>query len=1317
MDSIRDKLQRTVRRARRALRKRSSGRARRLADWLAAQPHRVGAWFVVAGEKVSHTRPVRILAGLGRGLGRACWNSVLARAARRRVDWFRRLPGRVDEWLDPARAEAQRSWLWRTVSGAKTAAGWVAHKLTKLVRPGLRLLSRHWRLTVCLGLAVAVWYVHRVQLPLRAAAFYQEAQAALRSGQGDRAVRNLEACLSLAPERLDAYELLAETQRQSGQTAEGSALLDRMVAGHPQQARAYVLRGRYRAVTGRTADANADSEAALRLAPEDREVLEFALERAIRDRRHADARRQAEILQQFFPHSVALSRDLAELEIGEGRPAQAVAWLVRAVHDDPRDAASLNKLGHLVCDLGRPREAASLVAPLAKCQPDWAAFLQARIHYLEGRWQAAAQGFLASRATVRTRSGPVGQLDFWLGDCYGHMGYTPLQLTAWRQAAEAAPHARAPRESCLGLLLTLERFAEADELLREMRKNCPDQRSDDRWQARLLVHRALRSPPSWSDWQTVHQALAKTTVDYPDAFEPRLLQVDLLCFQGRLDLAEQGLTRLQEEFPLRSEPWLALAALAQRRGDSTAADESLADARKHFGDSVALRLTQAAVWLWRSGPDASPPIRELARQVATLPAAELPALWQGLAVVLLRAGDSVEAAALCQKALEQNPLNTGGWLLAFQIALRRRDPQLADVALSQIQASVGQGPYWHYGQALKVFLSPGNEGQARFAHARSRLAAASPVSQSWPGAAWLAAEIERAAGRETLAASWYSTAAVQADDDPQQVLQVLAYLSQCQRYAEADRLVRQLTARRVARLTGVYGDEGHLSLALGDFAGFIPAAQRVAQMSRNGDQLPLATVLELAAAQAAAEGSPSRAADWRAQAAAVLEQAAAAQDSRADACLAQIGFLCRTGRTEDLAGPLANARQKLAAAPLILAQALELAGDLAEAEKWWRKALGAAATEAGWQRCAEWYARARGEQAWEDQLEGLASGQLEVSDATQAWARRRWAWLAVSRRESAARQSALAWIEQNLAGKLGSPEDKRLRLLLLAFGKQHAFRRQAIQVIEEKLDRADGAVPPEEDRLLAALALAENDWPKARKRYRHLLSEHPGEPGYLTAWTNALLQRNELEEAEIHLRGLRQVAPASFSTVALDAELLFRRGRPEEASRRLQDFSQQLDGEPRDPALRAELVAATLQELARRLSQSGRRPLAEPCLVQAETLRRVWNRGRPSPAWPWPDCWRRWGVGTRRSKSSNAVARAAERQPWPRPPRPCRPWNCPRPSGRAWKQPSTQAWLAWTERPNCYWFEPCCTRRPGGTPSRRRCCEKCSQRTPTRWRR
>lgn len=196
---------------------------------------------------------------------------------------------------------------------------------------------------------------------------YTTAQGRLASslqaaGETEAALELARATVAAAPDDPQALVMLADLLREDERYAESVAVLDKLIAAVPAQDaaawRLYYMRGASLERTGKWEAAQADLEHALKLKPDDPEVLNYlGFTWADRGEHLSQALGLLEKARALQPDSGAIVDSLGWAYYRLGAYRQAVKELERAVTLDPADPEVNDHLGDAYWKVGRRLEA------------------------------------------------------------------------------------------------------------------------------------------------------------------------------------------------------------------------------------------------------------------------------------------------------------------------------------------------------------------------------------------------------------------------------------------------------------------------------------------------------------------------------------------------------------------------------------------------------------------------------------------------------------------------------------------------------------------------------------------------------------------------------------------------------------------------------------------------------------------------------------------------------------------------------------------------------------------------------------------------
>ncbi len=346
----------------------------------------------------------------------------------------------------------------------------------------------------------------------------------------------------------------------------------------------------------------------------------------------------------------------------------------------------------------------------------------------------------------------------------------------------------------------------------------------------------------------------------------------------------------------------------------------------------------------------------------------------------------------------------------------------------------------------------------------------------------------------------------------------------------------------------------------------------------------------------------------------------------------------------DKARPLigeAEQRLKSEKALATIATCCEMLGEPQKAEEYYQKAVKAFPQNSRILRAsAAFNLRTGKEDAAEKLLRDIIALETPATLTDAWWARRLLAMVLKRRDDFKSLSEATQLIEENIR-KLPSSRDKRLLADYLLADPRKEKINDAIKAMEEVLQNPDAT--PEDRFNLAQLYLRKSDMAAGeaeKKRCRDVYEEQmhaalqspSAKPQYLVSYINALMDHNELEDADRWLQTLEQAArdpsdpkltihfaakPDSFETMATRAEYLFRRAQRGQAQ--YQDvadaatsFASHLDAMAPDRCPQLRSVAVLMEDFANRLKAENKQTLAASFIAQADTF---FNSPRSRKAW------------------------------------------------------------------------------------------------------
>jgi tetratricopeptide (TPR) repeat protein len=325
---------------------------------------------------------------------------------------------------------------------------------------------------------------------------------------------------------------------------------------------------------------------------------------------------------------------------------------------------------------------------------------------------------------------------------------------------------------------------------------------------------------------------------------------------------------------------------------------------------------------------------------------------------------------------------------------------------------------------------------------------------------------------------------------------------------------------------------------------------------------------------------------------------------------ARLQFLADSNRTDEAQQVLDKVGVQFADTPGILAVFYLAMGREDEAAEQFKADL------AKWpdnvpliRRATEFCQRSDRPQMAKEMLAAIAIGRTPAPPSDVVWARRTFALALLNEGRQADRDVALGLVDENLKTNPQSVLDLRTKAMILDASPDMASRQQAREILERlvesnRLGRLETRQRLAEMYLRDRVYANDAEWTKAVRLLRDA-----DDPASLTVYVEGLLHRGQLAEAQVAWNRLAQLAPNQWSTAALQAELLYRQGRPSEilgVDGETGIFEKFLAVEVTsdiDAGKRAS-VAAACERYAQQLTQVGSSDLAEKFASNAEVRRR-----------------------------------------------------------------------------------------------------------------
>ncbi len=1046
------------------------------------------------------------------------------------------------------------------------------------------------------------------------------------------AKETLKSAMTNVPERLECYVLLASLlYSKLNSPAQAMTCLDQMVSNNPQNSHAYLNRGNWRMqlldATNAAAEASggsgerdptvraqklaalvADAERARELAPESADTLVFAARVALTVKNYDEARQYIQSGLQLHPSDPRFYMALADVEAATSNATGALDALRRGCTAVPNDRDLRWNLVNRLIDLEADAETSELIEQLrdAGHPSELIGYLEARMLFRRGQWLEAIDRLDAIRPRLLEWPQLVKQVDFLLALAYRETDAVDQQLVCFRRAIELDPRWIPARMGLAESLLSANLVRQASEEYKRVFA-LPDAPTAAGIElARSMTRLIARETSAEQDWSKFDEVLNEVERRSPQSPQVPILRAEKLVVQGRYDEANQLVAAVKEKNPGEIDLWIVQITLAQLGRKWEDLEQLLQAAEEHFPENLALRILKGRYLAQRYGIEASAQLKSVSQPIPTWSKKEMFQFSRNFAALFLAIGDYDEAERMGMLATAAQPGDLSSRLLLFDVALRAQRPKLMEQVLQEVKDITGEGPIWHFGQAVHlVLLGVGvDKDQKTIDQARFHLAKAKSRRPDWLRIPLLSAEIERQQGNVFATTDQLLEAISLGERNPTILSETVSLLFGQKRFIEADQVVRRMQERQNLFTSEMIRSASEISLRLDDSARALDLAEQLVRRSdKNSDKVWLAQVLGTLGKYQEAEQQ--------------LRQLVEADGSASEPWVALVQILTRAGQRDKAEQAVAEAERAMAAdqAPLAIAQCYELLGKVDLARSRYQAALEQSPNNILVLRpVVEFQMRNGRSSEAELLLRNFLKSSIDAGDRERRWATRNLALaLAINGRPQPLNE-ALDLIERNLATGPESSVDERVKALILARQPSSEQRQEAIRIFERLLAHISD-VSTDDQFLLARLYQATGDQSKARAEFRKLLATQSKDSRYIIAYLQLLLQNGETAEAELWLERLQALAPDDLVTADFQVHLSFAKGRYPEVVTFLKEVvsrSAREKDNPESPLTRQLWGARRFEEFARKLRESKKVDEAARFTADSELLYQQYVQQRPT---------------------------------------------------------------------------------------------------------
>jgi tetratricopeptide (TPR) repeat protein len=521
--------------------------------------------------------------------------------------------------------------------------------------------------------------------------------------------------------------------------------------------------------------------------------------------------------------------------------------------------------------------------------------------------------------------------------------------------------------------------------------------------------------------------------------------------------------------------------------------------------------------------------------------------------------------------------------------------------LAEVKKIEGDAPAeWYHGEALRLIWKGKRGDAAALDTARGLLTKAAARRPDWHAVFVARGEIDQLQNKPEQAIVNYRKAAEMGSRDATVMRQLVALLSEAQRFEEAEQEIRKMQQQ-----VGASTELQRLAVAVSFNRRDYVRAGELARRSVRPDSTDYREHLwvgQVLSARGQASDDAEKA----------FRKAVALGEKQPETWVALVRYLVATGQPVKAGNQMKAAAEKLddAQRPLALAQCYEITGDATKAVEFYREAIKQQPDSVVVRRAAaECFVRVGNLRDAEAAYRHVIDRKLKATDDDVTAARYGLALTFAKTGSPKLLPEALQLVglaldkTGNLSGNLASqPAERLAQARVLATFGHHALRARAIAVLDELYQKAALAA---DDQFLLARLLHQHGadpatWRKTQDVLKGLTTNYPHNPRYVGYHANVLLLRKEVAEAEPLVARLAQIekdrrlTPGTLGAVELQARVLELRGKEKEAVALLKGFAEQDGAQPARTFLLASLHGrlgnfAEAIDLCDQVRRAGRR--------------------------------------------------------------------------------------------------------------------------------
>ena len=939
-----------------------------------------------------------------------------------------------------------------------------------------------------------------------------------------------------------------------------AAVLEHLAASNSQEFRAWLVLAQWHQSHGSLAKAAEAVRTAVKLAPDEPDVLFIDLELAVAEQRLAVAEQLATKAHSLFPEDERSYRGLATVAMQQRDPEKAIAFLKEGLAAQPGQPSLLLMLADVQFQDKRFAEMEETIRTFVTrygAMSPAVGMLESRLMIAQKRWLPAKQKLESVRPLVAQSQQLTAQVDLLLGQCYEMLGQFDEQLAANQRVLSENHESVAAR---IGVAGALAASGKPDAALTEFEAVAaslpPDKlpASPQVWSPllQLRIARQMKLPLGQRDWSSVDQLLdiLEQSPFITDG-QLSLLRSDVLVRKGDSAAALALLKKTVEANPSSPQPLAALALLTLREQGPAATSDLLAMAPAKLADDPLLLMVRAQLAARAPAEESARTLKNLEEKVLTLPAEESVRLLSAIAAIHRGLGERRQAERVWNAAIEKRPDDLGIRASLFELACEEGDVKKAEAAATEIARLSGPAsPQGRVSTAAALVLGVrvqqaekaagidrradrpetldlSDEQKEQLTAAKNLLIEAENDRPGWAQIQQLFAEIAGLQGDIPTAIERLQQATRLGPPNPSLIRQLVSLLYLSNRLEEAQ---QALALVGPDGLDGLEQISAEIDIRTGQFDNAVALAERSLGGARSNTAVDLLWFGQLLARA----GKTDRAEE-------ALQQAVDADPRKPSGWMALFSNQFAAGRRQSALQTMAGGEESLGPPErqMFMAQCLEMLGQIDDAERSFREAVAAAPDDQVASRSlADFLFRHGRLQAASEEMEAIIAADYDdpTTLRTKMWARRMLAEIKVQAGGYRDIERAVKLLDDNADrnGRLAA-EDLALQSAILAARPDPSSWRRALDHLEKlaSLQPLSNAQRTQKAKLLEQLGR----WDECRNELVSIASAPNTPPAFHTILIETLLRHKELESAQIWLKTLSNRLPDSPVVWALQAKL------------------------------------------------------------------------------------------------------------------------------------------------------------------------------------